>query len=177
MIDLNTLEDFEGYREICDPVNGCFATKRVSQNFGCPDFHGYRTISLHLKKSGRIVTQRLHRAIFQAVTGKLIPRHLHVMHMNSVRSDNRICNLQLGTASTNNLMKTDIAPRELSNKKMAIFAIDANGNRTKFESHSACAKALGGCRPTIGKILDSRPRHRYYKHFWGNGKMYTIVKA
>ena len=177
MIDLNTLKNFEGYKEICNSVKGCFYTARKGENYGTPGDTGYMHVRLHLKNSGKAVTHRVHRAVFQATTGKCIPSGIHCMHMNDLRDDNRFCNLRLGTASENNLMKTHISPRAVPNTKTAIWAVDSKGNRQHFDSHSECARTLGGCRPSIGKILDTREHLRYYKHFWANGEKYSLIKA
>ena len=177
MFELETLKDFEGYREKCDPLKGCFRTARHEENYGCLGDTGYKHICLHLKNSGKAVTRRVHRAVFEAVTGKQIPHGAHCMHLNDNRIDNRFSNLRLGTASENNLMKTHVSPRAVPNKKTAIIAIDSNGNRQHFESHSQCARVLGGSRPSIGKILDKRDHLRYYKNYWANGEKYTLIKA
>ena len=176
-IDLNKLEDFVGYEEVCNSIEGCFQTARKAKNFGSRSDTGYNNITLHLKGCKTPVTHRVHRAVFQATTGKRIPKGIHCMHLNDIRDDNRFCNLRLGTASENNLMKTNVAPRAVPNTKTAIWAVDSQGNRQRFDSHSQCARTLGGCRPSIGKVLDTREHLRYYKHFWANGEKYSIIKA
>ena len=171
---------FCGYVEKCDPELGCFKTPRMEQNFGTlnPNGYKYKIIKLHLKDSGKVVNRRVHRAVYESMTRQLIPDGLHCMHLNDDRTDNRFCNLRLGTPSENNRMKTNIRPRSRPNKKMPVIAIDELGNRQHFESHSECARKLGGSRPSIGKILDDREMYKYNKFFWGRGgKKFSIIKA
>ena len=69
------------------------------------------------------VLYRGHRVCWALHYGKWPPQHLHIDHINEIKSDNRICNLQLVTLEENvslrfsrRCKKTPAVPREVTDR-------------------------------------------------------------
>ena len=100
------------------------------------------------------------------------------MHLDGNPENCALRNLALGTVSQNNLMKTSFGKNKLGNTAVPVVAISNEGKtETRFKSMYDCARTLGLCSSTIGKILDTRPRNRYYKNTYDcNAKKFTFRK-
>ena len=158
-----------------DPVLGCFKTPRVGANYGAPNERGYMKLTLRTKE-GNWQTVRVNRAIWMAANRQRIPEGRCVMHMNDVRSDNRICNLRLGTNSENTLMSI---PNRTTRKKPTSYrykcvSIDSKGNRRSFASIAECARFHKVSASTVNKVFHEK---RYYKHaIDAEGNKFRIIK-
>ena len=159
-----------------DPERGCFKTPRKGVNFGNPNERGYMTITLRTK-SGVVQTVRVNRAIWMAHNKKVIPEGMQCMHLNDIRSDNRISNLRLGTASENTLMSIPnrTTRRKQDSRQYACVSIDEKGNRRSFESIAACARFHKVSSSTANKVYN---KSLYYKHaIDAAGNKFQIVKS
>ncbi len=163
------------FSDKCDFDDGCFETPRIPKNWGNKDpITGYRNISLRLK-NGKRKSFKLHRAVYMAKYGK-IPKGVHVMHLNHNKDDCRLSNLQLGTPSENNLMKPSFGTCSIPNTKVPVVAINGEYERI-FDSISQAAHELHLTGATIGKIIDERPKNKYYKSTYSpTGKKFTFRK-
>ena len=147
------------YQQEFNSKLGCFKTKRHDQDFGVKNkVTGYRSISLRLK-NGLVVREYMHRAIFQATTGIIIPKGFQVHHRDADKDNNSIDNLCMCTSRFNNLeaAKTrDYAKIYKSRKKngfkQKIKAICGEWEQV-YPSMNQCAKALGIWPSRISNII------------------------
>ncbi len=164
------------YKDTCNFEKGCFQTPRKVENRGHMDpITGYRNIGLRLKTGGR-KSAKLHRAVWSAKNGE-IPKGMHIMHLDGNPDNCALCNLELGSVSENNLMKKTHGKNVFGNKAVPIIAVDEEKNEQKFSSMYEAGKILGVQSCTIGKILDTREKNKYYgKTYNKEGKMFTFKK-
>lgn len=78
----------------CDPIVGLIFGKRLNRAVGRIDGRGYVQIS----SMGHV--GMAHRMIWESVNGP-IPDGMQINHINGIKSDNRIANLELVTPSEN----------------------------------------------------------------------------
>ena len=152
------------YPAPCNTDLGYFTTPRIEKNYGRPDpITGYYSINLKLH-DGTWKNELVHRGIWQSYYNMKIPKGFVVMHLDDCISHNSIKNLRLGTVKDNVLQSLKNRPKTRENPgKTKVKSIDEKGNVLLFDSMSAAAQALSVSRPTIGKIIDTRPRYKYYK--------------
>ena len=149
------LADSHFYRSRVNTSDGYFETPRIERNFG--NVHpvtGYRVIGLTFK-NGKVVTEYLHRAIWQAYHKKKIPKNMQIMHLNHKRDDCRIKNLKLGTPSENTLASVPnrIPDRNRLRYRNKCRAQSPSGKIYSFRSIAACARELDLSQSTVGKAL------------------------
>ena len=155
---------FVGYESECNTEEGFFITPQKSINRGVQDpITGYWNISLKFKDGTRKM-QKVHRAIWQAKNNCCVPKNYQVMHLDDCRSNNRYSNLKAGTARENCLMIKHRKKPVRTQYRIPVKCCNEKGEITEFESITACANALNLCKPTIGKVLDTREKNKYYKH-------------
>ena len=160
----------------CDFENGCFETPRIPENRGSKDpITGYRNISLRLKTGGR-KNEKLHRAVYLAKHQK-IAKGMHIMHLDGNPDNCALSNLQEGTPSMNNLMKKHHGKTEILNKKVPVTAIFEDKTEKQYCSIGEAARKIGLVPATIGKILDTREKNKYYKNtYTKDGEKVTFKK-
>ena len=160
----------------CNFKDGSFETPRIPENRGNVDpMTGYRNINLRLKTGGRKAF-KLHRAVYMAKYGA-IPEKMHVMHLDGNQDNCSLDNLRAGSASENNLMKTNFGKSSFGTEPVPVFALH-NETQTKFDSINQAAISLGIHGSTIGKILDTREKNKYYKNtYTKSGKKFTFIKC
>jgi hypothetical protein len=166
------------YDAPCNTQLGCFATPRIKENFGRADpVTGYHSISLKLSDGTR-KNELVHRAVWQSFYNTAIPKNFVIMHLDDCVSNNSIKNLRLGTVKENVLQSLKNRPSTRQNPgKTKVQAIDEQGNNFFYDSMTAAATDLCVSRPTIGKILDSRPQYKYYKRCTApDGKKFAFKK-
>ena len=166
------------YEAPCNTELGCFTTPRIKQNYGRADpVTGYLSINLKLN-NGKRKNELVHRAVWQSFFNTAIPKKFVIMHMDDCVSNNSIKNLRLGTVKENVLQSLKNRPKTRKNPgKTKVQAIDEEGNIFLYDSMTAAANDLGVSRPTIGKILDPRPRYKYYKRCTApDGKKFAFKK-
>ena len=61
---------------------------------------GYQQVGLY-DNEGERKWYKLHRVVWESVTGEPIPEGLDVNHINEIKTDNRFCNLNLMTRKEN----------------------------------------------------------------------------
>lgn len=64
------------------------------------DKDGYQIVCL-VNNEGKKKTYRLHRVVYESVTGETIPEGMQVNHINEIKTDNRFENLNLMTPKEN----------------------------------------------------------------------------
>ena len=149
------LADSHFYRSRVDTSLGYFKTPQIPRNFG--NIHpitGYRQIGLVLK-SGKPVTEYLHRAIWQSYHKKKIPKGMQIMHQNHKRGDCRIKNLKLGSPSENTLASVPNRSRQRNRTayRNKCRAQSPSGKIYTFKSIAACSRQLNLSQSTVGKAL------------------------
>ena len=75
------------------------------------DTSGYKIVKL-FDNEGNVKTYKLHRVVYESVTGEPIPPNMQCNHINEDKSDNRFCNINLLTPKENSNWGT-------RNKRMA----------------------------------------------------------
>ena len=97
-------------------------TKRIIRMNKCGS--GYLKFTICNKKLKKYKTYLQHRFVFEVFNGK-IPSHLEIDHLNNIKTDNRIKNLQLLTRQQNN---------EKSHNKPIISTCIETGEKRRFDS-------------------------------------------
>lgn len=164
------IKDYEGLYQISDmgrvrgvdrvvlSGNGRTTVKgRVISLF--PDGDGYR--KAHLHKDGRRRGFKVHRLVLMHF--RLGSEHLHADHLNGIRHDNRLVNLEWVTQAENNrrARKKGVWPKATMPRKLSIEQIreirrDFIPNVKKNQIH----KKYGVCQATVRKIAN--------REIWGN---------
>ena len=103
---------------------------------------------------------RVHQAIYYQKYGEIPVKPFLVDHINEIKGDNRIQNLQKITYSENT--KRSWKPRSLEKKKCTVDYL--NGNTQKFHSIYACAKMLEVNNGVISRIVDNKYKGYKYTH-------------
>lgn len=137
--------------------DGKFRTMRPNDNG-----HGYTTVSFncHGDPSRKVY---VHRLVYEVFVGR-IPDGWDVDHINDVRSDNRLENLQVMTHYDNLTVKPSTVEnrRNASRKSIRlamkaqekpVVCIDDNGVERWFKSSIAAAKATGTSFSSISMVL------------------------
>ena len=170
--------EFPGYCSTFNAEEGYFTTPRKQKNRGTYDrVTGYWSISLRMKNGIR-KKEKFHRALWQAVNNKFVPEGHQVMHLDDDRNNNVISNLKTGTPSENCRMIQFRRKAVRKAYKIPVKCKSEDGEVLEFDSITACAKALNLVKATIGKVLDERPKNRYYKHAVDpNGRKFSFIKC
>lgn len=112
------------------------------------DTRGYYAV--HLYKGGKRKNYTVHRLVMLAFVGEC-PKNAEIRHLNSIRKDNRLCNLAYGTHSENMLDAAMLG--RLGRQKLTIE--DVRRIRRKIcagERVIDVATEYGVCRRTISDI-------------------------
>ena len=170
--------EFPGYCSTFNSEDGYFTTPRKQKNRGTYDrVSGYWSISLRMKNGIR-KTEKFHRALWQAVNNKFVPEGHHIMHMDDNKNNNTISNLKCGTASENRKMIQFRRKPLRKSWKIPVKCKSEDGETFEFDSITDCANALNLVKATIGKVLDDRPRNRYYKNAVDpKGRKFSFIKC
>ena len=158
------MKQFAGYESECNAEEGYFITPLRQVNRGNQDpLTGYWNISLKFKDGTRKM-QKVHRAIWQAKNNVFVPKNFQVMHLDNNRSNNHYSNLRAGSASSNCLMIKHRKKPVRTQYKIPVQCKNEKGETFKFDSITACANSLNLCKATIGKVLDTREKNKYYRN-------------
>ena len=111
---------------------------------------GYLFFSIYNKKLKKNKTYYQHRFVYEVFKGK-IPPHLEVDHVNSIKTDNRIKNLQLLSHKQN---------IEKSNNKPIISISIATREKRRFDSIQSAAIELNILANHISKICCQRKSYK-----------------
>lgn len=85
---------------------------------------GYQEVNLY-DNNGKMKKYKLHRVVYEAVTGEPIPNNLQCNHINECKYDNRFCNINLMTPKQNTNWGT-------RNERAAKAISKANTNNKKL---------------------------------------------
>ena len=158
------MNEFPGYESECNTEEGYFITPLRRVNRGNRDpITGYWNISLKLKDGTRKM-QKVHRAIWQAKHNSYVPKNFQIMHLDDNRGNNRSENLRAGSAKENCRMIKHRNKPVRTQYRIPVRCRNEKGETFKFESITACANAFNLCQATIGKVLDTREKNKYYKN-------------
>ena len=112
--------------------------------------NGYLVFNIYIKKLKKTKIYSHHRFVYEVFKGK-IPPHLEIDHINEIKSDNRIKNLQLLTHKQN---------VEKSKNKPIISINIATGEQRIFVSNKKASDELNINVCNISSICNQR---KYYK--------------
>jgi hypothetical protein len=124
----------------------------------CRNRNGYYNVVLI--RSGERFTRVVHSLVCDAFLGAL-PPGFHRSHLNGDRSDNRLANLQIETASDNNRRKRGHGTLPVGTKSGNAKLTEAQAESAlravrSGASQSSIARKLGVCAATIQAIASGR---------------------
>lgn len=144
-------------------LHGCTINATTGEVFGmrgarigCDNTHGYESVAI----GG--VSRLAHRVIWECVNGP-IPAGLQINHINGVKRDNRIANLEMVTASENirHSFRTGLQSTAGERHPCAkLTTTDVLAIRASVEPSDVLAARFGVSRATIRQIIT--------RHTWRN---------
>jgi hypothetical protein len=157
-------------RWIVDPDNGVIVSRRNGRAIGSRQKNGYIRVRLCTRPGSLHVL--LHRVVWESVNGPITDDGLDVNHVNGIKFDNRIANLELVTPAQNAQHAVDTGlyvkapPPVLTgerNHKTKLTASDIGAIRLRLASGETCttiARDYPVGRSQIGRIR----RGRHWSH-------------
>ena len=124
---------------------------------------GYYFVGLH--KSGKRSNKRVSRLVFETFKGP-IPEGMQVNHINEVKTDNRLCNLNLMTAKENMNWGTrgERASEKMKNKEtMSKWVIQLNKNNEILHFYPSIREAerqTGISNQSIANCCSGKPVYK-----------------
>lgn len=116
--------------------------------------------SVHLCKNRKVKSFRVNRLVWITFNG-LIPEGMEVNHINEVKSDNRLCNLNLMSRKENVNWGTG-AKRSAYTRSKTVLQYDLNGNLVKeYPSIIGVERELGFNRGNICNCCNGRIKYAY----------------
>lgn len=137
--------------------------------------NGY--LAIRLSKNNKVYHKSVHRLVYEAFKGT-ISEGYHINHINGLRNDNRLNNLEACTHKENNDRRLFLRKGEQINtaKLTEQQVMDIRKRKQKGESTMVIAKEYGLNKSSINKIV----RGYSWKHlpildvdksYWGNPKL------
>jgi hypothetical protein len=136
---------------------GRIIMKGNRKSIGKPDGN-YLVVNIKSQETGKYRSIRMHRLIMAAFYGE--NPAMVVNHLNGVKSDNRLENLEYLTQRGNVLhaIETGLTPKgQRSGRK--VLLTKSNGEITEYESMVACGKAMGITRTVVAKMCKNGSLH------------------
>ena len=123
---------------------------KIKKDIGYPNKSGY--LRIHVYNQGIRISYNKHRFIFECFHGKINDVKLVVDHINNIKIDNRLENLQSITQSQN--MKKEHRKGE-NLPPIRVQAININsGESFDYESINKCSKGLDINSASIRRVLN-----------------------
>lgn len=134
-------------------------------------------LRVRLKINGKTVSRNVHRLVYESFNGE-IPNTLQVNHINGIRNDNRLINLEVCTSTENNERRVfltrgvDVNTSKLNEKQV----LDIRARKKLGQRSLDLAKEYGVNKSTINKIATGSS----WKHLpilpvdnkiWSNNKL------
>ena len=141
-------DDFTNYAANKDGDVINLKTKKIMKK--CKNNSGYFNFSIYNKKLKKVNTYAQHRFVFEVFKGK-IPSNLEIDHINNLKSDNRIKNLQLLTRKQN---------VQKSKNKPIISLNIATGEQRIFDSIKKASDELNINVGNISSNCNQRKNHK-----------------
>lgn len=91
-------KNYQNYEVYDDGQIWSYLTKKFLKP--ATDTSGYQFVKLY-NNEGKKKTYKVHRVVYESVTGEPIPEGLQVNHINEIKTDNRFENLNLMTHKEN----------------------------------------------------------------------------
>lgn len=136
--------------------------------------HNTGYLQFHCWQNGKVKCIRVHRAVWEAFNGP-IPSGLEINHINTIRDDNRLENLEVVTPSENHLHpptrehKREAALKQFSNPAQHEKAREAKRHKMKpvkdvttgvvYESIMEAARQTGLDQGSISACCRGKRRH------------------
>lgn len=128
---------------------------------GCPDQKGYLLVNCRVGHKSR--TQRVHRLIARTFIGE-IPDGFQINHMNGVKDDNRLTNLEIVSPGQNlkhrhDVLKIKINWRGSNHGKAKLnepSVMEIRRRYAKGELQKTLAKEFGVSTPTIAFVVNRK---------------------
>lgn len=117
------------------------------------DIHGYKSVVL--SKLNKLKTFRVHRLVAKEFLNHTCSRTLHIDHVNENKTDNRVKNLQILTASENTIK--GIKHRKTSSSQFT--GVYWRKDRCRWVSR----KVINGVDTYLGSFLNEFDAHNCYE--------------
>ena len=119
---------------------------------------GYYCVQLY--KNSIVKAYQVHRLVWSAFNGQ-IPKNMQVNHINEIKTDNRLCNLNLMTCKENINYGTGIERRAKSKSK-SVLQFGLNDNFIKeYPSAMQVERELGFGHQNISKCCKGKLKQAY----------------
>lgn len=154
--DFKNYEVFEDGR-IFSYITNKFLNPEVNHN-------GYLRVKLS-DNDGKRKNYRVHRVVYEAVTGQPIPEGMTINHIDEDKTNNHISNLNLMTLTENNNYGThNLRMRRTQSKPVAQY--DKDGNLINvYMSSKEVHRQLGYCNSSINSCCNSKLKTAY-NYIW-----------
>lgn len=120
--------------------------------------NGYYLIELYKNSNGKFYL--VHRLVWEAFNGQ-IPEGLQVNHINEIKTDNRLSNLNLMTHKENINFGTR-TERQVKKCSKAVLQFDLNDNFIKeYPSTRQVERELGFAQPNISACCNGKLKQAY----------------
>lgn len=157
------IAEYEGLYEISNFGNVKANEKMVNHNSGgkrklkaraiTPFINSRGYCQVNLCKNGKRQPYTVHKLVMLMFVGER-PENMEIRHLNSIKTDNRLCNLAYGTHSEN-MIDTAMINR-LGRQRLTIHNVkDIRRKIEAGERVKDIAKEYGVCRRTIGDIKNN----------------------
>lgn len=129
----------------------CYEKNGILCPYSVKDSHGYKMIGF--RYNGKYSCKKIHRIVWETFNGK-IPENMQIDHINSIRSDNRLENLQL-LSQPDNIRKacagkpswnTGKPSTDFGSKYQEHFGLKRNENKSLYSKEYQYYKRNGICR-------------------------------
>ena len=121
---------------------------------------GYLYIGIYINQEKKVKSYSSHRFVFECFSG-LIEKNKQINHINFIRTDNRLKNLEVVTPSENNkkstVNKNYTFLKDIRKKPKSVLATNLKTKKEiKFESFYSAGKMLGINSGLIKMICDGK---------------------
>ena len=154
---------FDNYAASKDGVVLSLKTNKIIKMSKNKSSNGYLIFNIYNEKLEKPYTYLHHRFVFEVFKGP-IPKCLEVDHLNNLKTDNRIKNLQLLTRTQNNQKSHNKPIKSISN---------TTGEEKRFDSITKAGIELDISKKNISDICCKRKHHKTAKSK-KDGKKYTF---
>jgi|26BtaG_2_1085354.scaffolds.fasta_scaffold18218_3 hypothetical protein len=169
---------YEGYYEVSDMgrvrsidrvISRCDGTKeerrgKILSQF--KDRYGYLGVSLN--KNGKSKTFTTHRLVCESFLGSPVENSNQVNHMDGIKDNNRLSNLEWCTAEENTKHAIDFGIRGTGNYRGQVLAYDLNGDLKYVLKGSSDMRAKGFSPSGVSSCLSGKLR-THNKHTFKRG--------
>jgi len=140
------------YKNICCDTLGHVLNKKTKKLIGQMAANGYIQLSLDFNDDGTRNIMQAHNFIWVSLKGE-IPKGKIINHINEIKNDNRIENLECVSKTENNIKSS----KKISGPRKPRKCCGINQNTEEefnFKSLSDASRKTGCGKPSIGRVCD-----------------------